>query len=204
MTQHVGSAQDDTRTSRLRPGHRSGGGRRGRLITVLAATVLALAACAGAPADPPDPGEASPIPELGAPPPSDDDGPGFTATTLDGDEIHSSMFAGTPVVLWFWAPWCTICQAEGPVIAEVAAEFDGRVEFVGVPGLGTVEEMETFVADTGTDGLLHMVDDGSIWQRFGVVATPSHGFVTSDGDVEIRRGWLRPDDLRERTEALLD
>ena len=178
--------------------------RRARLAA-LAVLALALAACSGSPAETPEPGEASPVAGLSTEAPPEEDGPGFTATTLDGDQIESASFAGTPVVLWFWAPWCTICQAEGPGLAEVAAEFEGQIEFVGVAGLGSVEEMQVFVADTGTDGLVHMVDDdGSIWQRFGVVATPSHGFVTSEGDVEIERGWLRSADLRERALELLD
>ena len=187
--------------------------RHARLAALAAVLALTLAACAGDPEPTPSPGEASPIeglpteapPDTSEEPAEADDGPGFTATTLDGDQIESASFAGTPVVLWFWAPWCTICQAEGPGLAEVAAEFEGQIEFVGVAGLGSVEEMQVFVADTGTDGLVHMVDDdGSIWQRFGVVATPSHGFVTSEGDVEIERGWLRAADLRERAQELLD
>jgi thiol-disulfide isomerase/thioredoxin len=176
--------------------------RLARIVAVLAATALALAACTGNAPAAPDPGEASPIAALESEPPADDS-PGFTAVTLDGGEIHTSSFAGTPVVLWFWAPWCTICQAEGPGLAEIAAEFDGQVQFVGVAGQGTIEEMEKFVADTGTGDLVHMVDeDGSIFRRFGVVATPSHGFVTSDGVVDIRRGWIRPAELRTMAEEL--
>lgn len=192
---------------------RSTRARRTRMAAALLAVLATLAACSGAPEQTPSPGEASPVaglpseapPDTSEEPPEAEDGPGFTATTLDGDQIESASFAGTPVVLWFWAPWCTICQAEGPGLAEVAAEFEGQIEFVGVAGLGSVEEMQVFVTDTGTDGLVHMVDDdGSIWQRFGVVATPSHGFVTSEGDVEIERGWLRAADLRERAQELLD
>ncbi len=30
---------------------------------------------------------------------------GFTATTIAGEPIDLSVYAGSDVILWFWAPW---------------------------------------------------------------------------------------------------
>ena len=140
----------------------------------------------------------------GAAPPAD--GPlSFTAATVSGGELDVATLAGEPVVLWFWAPWCTICRAEAPDVTEVAAELEGQVTFLGVAGLGPVEDMQGFVEDTSTGAFEHLADtDGSLWGRFSVSSQPTFAFVSSDGSVDVVSGALGSDALRERATALLD
>jgi thiol-disulfide isomerase/thioredoxin len=154
------------------------GSARG-VVVLFAALALGLAGCAAA-------GPAAPA------------ALDFVGTTLDGSTLDAGTLAGTPVALWFWAPWCTICRAEAPDVAAVAAEFEGRVRVLGVPGRGDVAEMRGFVADTGTGAITHVVDpDGSLWNRFGVVTQPAFVFVDRDGGARSFAGALGAEQLRE-------
>ena len=89
-------------------------------------------------------------------------------------------------------------------MAAVAAEYQGRVRFVGVPSRGSVEEMREFVADTGTGGVTHVVDaDGELWRRFGIVGQPAFADIRADGAVTVSRGGRDAAELRQAADALL-
>lgn len=62
--------------------------------------------------------------------------PDFTAATVDDGTLDATTLEGGPTVLWFWTPWCPTCEAEAPGVADVAEELEGKVDVVGVAGLG--------------------------------------------------------------------
>lgn len=50
----------------------------------------------------------------------------------EGERVQLADYAGTPVVVNFFASWCTNCDAELPDFDEAADEYAGEVEFVFV------------------------------------------------------------------------
>lgn len=48
----------------------------------------------------------------------------LTDDTFKKEVLESSI----PVVVDFWAPWCMPCQIVGPIIEELAKEYEGKVK----------------------------------------------------------------------------
>ncbi len=160
-----------------------------RIFTALAASVLliGLAACSS------DSGSASSTSEI----------PTFSSPTLGGAEFSSAELADKPTVLWFWAPWCSVCFAEAPEISAAAAELSGEAEIIGVGALGPVDDMNQFVADAELGQLRHISDEeAAVWAKFGVAGQPAFAFISADGAVQIVPGSLNAEQIVEKARAL--
>jgi thiol-disulfide isomerase/thioredoxin len=128
----------------------------------------------------------------------------FAAATTIDQPFDGASLADTDAVVWFWAPWCTVCRAEAPDVNKIVERYGDRVTFVGVGGRGAIDEMQGFIDDTETVGLPHVADlDGAIWQAFGVYAQPAFAFIDDSGDIEVFIGGLGEDALADRLDDLL-
>ena len=130
----------------------------------------------------------------------------FTGSTTLADDatFDGATLAGGDSVVWFWAPWCTICRGEAPEVAEVAEQFGSDVTLIGVPGRGELDEMRDFVDDTAPTALTHVADlNGDIWSAFGVYGQPAYAFIDDDGTVEVFIGGMGGDALAERIDELI-
>lgn len=119
----------------------------------------------------------------------------FSATTLQGETFDGEQLAGKPAVLWFWAPWCPTCRAQAPAVSEIANEYDGEVNVVGVGGAAVASEIEDVARDI--DGPTHLIDEpGEVWQHFKITAQSTYVILDADGQVVTDGEFLSDDQLR--------
>ncbi len=65
--------------------------------------------------------------------------------TITAENFESLKNGSQPLVVDFWATWCGPCRMVGPVISELAEEYDGRITV----GKCDVEENEDLALEFG-------------------------------------------------------
>ena len=65
--------------------------------------------------------------------------------TITAENFESLKNGSQPLVVDFWATWCGPCRMVGPVISELAEEYDGRIAV----GKCDVEDNEELAAEFG-------------------------------------------------------
>ncbi len=87
------------------------------------------------------------------------------------------MKSNIPVLIDFWAPWCGPCQMMGPIIEQLAEEYEGKAKV----------------------GKINVDEEGELSQAFGVMSIPTIVLV-KDGKVVRQAVGARP---KAEVEAML-
>lgn len=112
-------------------------------------------------------------------------------------DVDLARFAGEPLVVNFWATWCAPCVKEMPAFAEVAADLEGEVTFLGVNVQDAAADAEPFAADLGVSYPLATDADASFYREVRAYGMPTTLFVRADGTVVYRHtGALESEQLR--------
>lgn len=205
------SEQDEKRQDEAPADEPPAAGRRVPLATVVIATLLSLAIAGlvaglllgvGEKKDDPNivtlDNDVATVPSLGEgedtvgrPAPTSD------YTTFDGEEASVADYAGTPMVVNFFASWCVPCVREMPAFEQVHQDLGDQVAFVGVNVQDSETEGQAIVDDTGITYDVGRDPDGSLLASFGGVAMPTTVLVDADGTiVRVLSGATSAEELR--------
>lgn len=101
----------------------------------------------------------------------------FTDTNFEQEVLKSEM----PVVVDFWASWCTPCRIVSPIIEELAKEYEGKVKV----------------------GKLNVDENPNTASRFGIMSIPT---VLVMENAEVKQtiiGARGREDYKEAIEEVL-
>ena len=114
--------------------------------------------------------------------------PDFEMTDLEGATLRLSDLMGRPIVLTFWASWCSSCNAQNPVFEEAYSQLGGEVQFVMLNLTDPFREpKETAIRYVEENGYTFPVFFDDFNQAgataYGIRFIPTTVFIDSEGNV---------------------
>jgi thiol-disulfide isomerase/thioredoxin len=118
--------------------------------------------------------------------------PAASLPRLDGSgdfALAGLARAETPTLLWFWAPWCEVCNHEAPAIERLAAGADGELEVVAIGGRDEIANGPAFVARHRIRTPLVVFDEPmAVWEEYAIPGQPAGVLLDREGRERAR--WL--------------
>jgi cytochrome c biogenesis protein CcmG, thiol:disulfide interchange protein DsbE len=132
--------------------------------------------------------------------PSGEQLPALTYKTFDGQEVALST-GGRPLVLNFWAAWCTPCVQEMPAFEQVYQANSDRIGFLGLQVTEVASAGLEQIAKTGVTYPTARDPKGDVNEALGGSGLPRTVLIAADGTVvAVHNGALSAADLQ----ALID
>ena len=101
----------------------------------------------------------------------------LTSGNFDGEVTKSNV----PVLVDFWATWCSPCRMVSPIIGELASEYEGRIKV----------------------GKVNVDEEGSLAAQFGIVSIPTVILFVNGKPADKLIGAHAIDDFEDMIEKYL-
>lgn len=101
----------------------------------------------------------------------------LTTSNFDGEVVKSNV----PVLVDFWATWCGPCRMVGPVISQIAQDYDGKIKV----------------------GKVDVDAEGALAAQYGIVSIPTIIMFVDGKPVDKLIGAHSQDDFEDMIEKYI-
>jgi peroxiredoxin len=131
--------------------------------------------------------------------------PEIDLPTLDGGRVQLSRLRGRPVIVSFWATWCSPCRAEFPELVRVHdAAGPGGIHVIGVNSRdqeNRTSDVQKFVDQYAAAFAIALDQRGRARKAYGLMGLPTTVFIDSAGVVRLVH--IGPIDRNQLAKAIL-
>lgn len=109
--------------------------------------------------------------------------PNFSAQNLAGETLQLADFQGKPVLIHFWATWCSICTFSRDGVEKLGKNY--QILTIATQS-GDLEEMQNYAQQHGLNPQTTLLDpDGKIFKAYGARAVPADFIINKQGEIEF-------------------
>lgn len=131
--------------------------------------------------------------------------PDFTLTSLNGEPVSLSDYAGQVILVNLWATWCPPCKAEMPAINAFYEEYKGDGFVVlAVNSQEDVAIVQQFITEQGFSFPVVLDSRGEVMNQYQVRGLPTTFIIDRSGEIQyMHSGAITYDQLEKVVQPLL-
>jgi cytochrome c biogenesis protein CcmG/thiol:disulfide interchange protein DsbE len=126
--------------------------------------------------------------------------PPFVLPLLSGGEVDSRTFLGKPILLNFWATWCSACKEEVEELKKIYVRLGSRIHLLGVAVRDEVPLLTSFVERYGVPFPIVLDSRGEVAIAYGITGVPETFLLNPEG--VILKRWRGPVTFEEVEKVL--
>lgn len=111
----------------------------------------------------------------------------FILEDLDGNSVTLDDFYGRPVILNFWATWCTPCREEIPLLETIHRDSGWQNEGLAILAIDVGERKSTvrdFVEEYGISFTVLLDTERDVFRQYFVRGVPTTFFIDRKGVIQ--------------------
>jgi thiol-disulfide isomerase/thioredoxin len=110
--------------------------------------------------------------------------PDFYFVTPEGESSSISQLEGQPVLINFWATWCSPCAYEMPHLEQFYLEQGDEVVLLTINVGDSASQVTDFMQSNNLSFTVLLDSNGNAAQRYNVSGIPTTFFIGSDGVIQ--------------------
>lgn len=127
--------------------------------------------------------------------------PDFTLDTLDGTHVTLSELRGRPVLINFWASWCTPCRIEMPDLVRAYEAYKDQgflILGIDLTYQDSIPDVRAFVKEFKMTFPVLLDTSGEVSQGYRLLGLPLSVFVDREGIIRrIHIGAMTKDQIEQ-------
>jgi peroxiredoxin len=112
--------------------------------------------------------------------------PEFTLESVTGDSVSLANYDGQPVLVFFWASWCSVCKRTMPglqSVYNVYAPLGFEILAINTTYQDTLSGASNYFTNQGYSYPMLLDRSGNISQTYRLNAVPLSVLINPDGDI---------------------